>query len=150
MGRFLLITHYVLIYCNLSTNLILKSSTYFLYNIVNNRDRMALPLHNLVMALHKKWSFPLKISSVNVTKSTGRCGFGQISIWTCEEPQFRFFQMKLCSIDNHCTKTCTIKQWHQQMSLLCFGTISKEEIQVLQHWPSSIMSFISSSISFFY
>ena len=28
--------------------------------------------------LHKKWSFPLKISSVNVTKSAGNCGFGHI------------------------------------------------------------------------
>ena len=26
--------------------------------------------------LHKKWSFPLGISSVNVTKSAGNCGFG--------------------------------------------------------------------------
>ena len=25
-------------------------------------------------SLHKKWSFPLRISSVNVTKSTGHCG----------------------------------------------------------------------------
>ena len=25
-----------------------------------------------------KWSFPLRISSVNVTKSTGNCGFGHI------------------------------------------------------------------------
>ena len=25
--------------------------------------------------LHKKWSFPLRISSVNVTKSAGNCGF---------------------------------------------------------------------------
>ena len=29
-------------------------------------------------ALHKKWSFPLRISSVNVTKSEGNCGFGHI------------------------------------------------------------------------
>ena len=28
--------------------------------------------------LHKKWSFPLRISSVNVTKSAGTCGFGHI------------------------------------------------------------------------
>ena len=28
--------------------------------------------------LHKKWSFPLRISSINVTKSTGNCGFGHI------------------------------------------------------------------------
>ena len=28
--------------------------------------------------LHKKWSFPLRISSVNVTKSAGSCGFSHI------------------------------------------------------------------------
>ena len=27
---------------------------------------------------HKKWSFPLRISSVNMTKSAGICGFGHI------------------------------------------------------------------------
>ena len=31
-------------------------------------------------ALYKKWSFPLKISSVNVTKSAGSSGFGH-SYW---------------------------------------------------------------------
>ena len=29
-------------------------------------------------SLHKKWSFPLRISSVNVTKSPVSCGFGHI------------------------------------------------------------------------
>ena len=29
-------------------------------------------------ALHKKWSFPLKISSVNVTKYADSCRFGHI------------------------------------------------------------------------
>ena len=28
--------------------------------------------------LHKKWSFTLSISSTNVTKSAGNCGFGHI------------------------------------------------------------------------
>ena len=28
--------------------------------------------------LHKKWSFPLSISSVNVTKSAENCGLGHI------------------------------------------------------------------------
>ena len=28
--------------------------------------------------LHKKRSFPIRISSLNVTKSTGNCGFGYI------------------------------------------------------------------------
>ena len=31
-----------------------------------------------LLTLHKKWSFPLRISSVNVTKSTDSCGFGHI------------------------------------------------------------------------
>ena len=33
---------------------------------------------NAYFPLHKKLSFPLEISSVNVTKSAGNCGFGQI------------------------------------------------------------------------
>ena len=32
----------------------------------------------VVKTLHKKWSFPLRISSENVTKSAGNCGFGYI------------------------------------------------------------------------
>ena len=32
----------------------------------------------LFISLHKKWSFLLRISSVNVTKSAGNCGFGHI------------------------------------------------------------------------
>ena len=35
-------------------------------------------LTNAQSALHKKWSFPLRISSVIVTKSEVFCGFGQI------------------------------------------------------------------------
>ena len=36
-------------------------------------------LHNIQFnTLHKKWSFPLRISSVNVTKSAVSCGFGHI------------------------------------------------------------------------
>ena len=30
------------------------------------------------LTLYKKWSFPLRISSVNLTKSAGNCGFGHI------------------------------------------------------------------------
>ena len=33
---------------------------------------------NLNLSLHKIWSFPLRISSVNVTKSAFSCGFGHI------------------------------------------------------------------------
>ena len=30
------------------------------------------------LTLHKKWSFPFRISFVNVTKSSVSCGFGHI------------------------------------------------------------------------
>ena len=33
---------------------------------------------NIWQTLHKKWSFPLRISSVNVTRSAGNGGFGHI------------------------------------------------------------------------
>ena len=33
------------------------------------------------LSLHKKWSFPLRISSVNVTKSSRNCWFGRIYWW---------------------------------------------------------------------
>ena len=32
------------------------------------------------IALHKTWSFPWRISSVNVTKSTGSCWFGPFAV----------------------------------------------------------------------
>ena len=36
-------------------------------------------VHNLpYYPMHKKWSFLLRIPSVNVTKSAGNCGFGHI------------------------------------------------------------------------
>ena len=36
------------------------------------------PKFQVKMSLHKKWRFPLKISSVNVIKSAENCGFGHI------------------------------------------------------------------------
>ena len=47
--------------------------------------------------LHKKWSFPLTISSINVTKSAVSCGFGHIH-W--RNPQWNtscFVQWKISS-----------------------------------------------------
>ena len=37
-------------------------------------------IKNIHPLLHKKLSFPLRISSVNMTKSTVSCGFGHISL----------------------------------------------------------------------
>ena len=52
--------------------------------------------YNKIVALHKKWSFPLKISSVNVTQSAGNCGFGHI-IEEILNGKFHF----LCSVYCH-------------------------------------------------
>ena len=41
-------------------------------------------------SLHKKWSFPLRISSVNVTKSAASCGFGHI-YWRNPQCKSSFF-----------------------------------------------------------
>ena len=47
--------------------------------IVNNKKTsQRLDLY-IQVSLHKKWSFPLRISLVNVTKSAENCGFGHIS-----------------------------------------------------------------------
>ena len=46
-----------------------------LYGMITNSQLL------FALTLHKKWSFPLRISSVNVTKSAGDCGLGYI-YWT--------------------------------------------------------------------
>ena len=47
----------------------------------------------LDFSLHKKWSFQLRISSVNITKSAGNCGFGHI-YWRNSQWKTSF----LCSV----------------------------------------------------
>ena len=42
------------------------------------------------MTLHKKWSFPLRISSVNVTNTAVSCGFGHI-YWRNSQWKTSFF-----------------------------------------------------------
>ena len=44
-------------------------------NLVLFKDFVLMLMKDI---LHKKSSFPLRISSVNVTKSAGNCGFGHI------------------------------------------------------------------------
>ena len=45
-----------------------------------NKNLIIIPVLRYVkkVPLHKKWSFPLRIYPVNVTKSAGNCGFGHI------------------------------------------------------------------------
>ena len=57
---------------NFSFNLVISLKKYFLHSC------KSFSKHLDQMSLNKKWSFPLSISSVNVTKSAVSCGFGHI------------------------------------------------------------------------
>ena len=58
---------------NLHSNINQASDTKKITNCVTQRRKK-----EKLVILHKKWSFPLRISSVNVTKSAVFCGFGHI------------------------------------------------------------------------
>ena len=54
--------------------------TFRIYTLTYQKTFIAYPKFiNFFASLHKKWSFPLRSSSVNVTKSEGNCEFGHIS-----------------------------------------------------------------------
>ena len=44
----------------------------------NGSVMIILLIVGLTKRLHKKWSFPFRISSVNVTDPVGNCGVGHI------------------------------------------------------------------------
>ena len=53
------------------------------------------------MSLHKKWSFPLRISSVNVTKSAVSCGFGRTHLLKKSLMEnFNFCTVLQCNFNN--------------------------------------------------
>ena len=67
----------------LSKQLTAKSSQYFSQNALFDRDLDAPSLSffvavNVDVTLYRKCSFPLRMSSVNVTKTIVSCGFGHI------------------------------------------------------------------------
>ena len=55
-------------------------------------ERLAASIY---FSQHKKWSFPLRISLVNVTKSVGNCWFGHI-YW--RNPQWKTSFFVQCSL----------------------------------------------------
>ena len=59
-----------------SNNYAVKDSFGFAKDITQQSSKLFTAF--LDVALHKKWSFPLRISSVNVTKSEISYGFGHI------------------------------------------------------------------------
>ena len=54
-----------------------RTYTNIMLFFANERHQIHI-IFNSHKSLHKTWSFPLRISSVNVTKSGGNCGFGHI------------------------------------------------------------------------
>ena len=52
----------------------------FVLNLKYIHSKMLSGLRKFVpkISMHKKWSFSLRVSSVNVTKSAGNCGFSHI------------------------------------------------------------------------
>ena len=69
---------------------------------------------NYMLPLHKKWSFPLRFSSVNVTKSPGNCGFGHIIHALSKE----IFNEKLhfCAVCiSHCLQQNNIDNTHRRI-----------------------------------
>ena len=77
---------------NIDENLTEKFSNFFVDTTI---------IHWLFFHKNPKWSFPLRISSVNVTKSAGNCGFGHI-YWRNPSWKTPFFvqwiQVSSCSL----------------------------------------------------
>ena len=63
----------------------------FFFKVDKNKYRKRF---GLIDTLHKEWSFPLRISSVNVTKSLRNCGFGHI-YWRNPKRKNSFFFVQL-------------------------------------------------------
>ena len=57
--------------------------------------------------LHKKWSFPLRISSINVTKSVGNCEFIGHSYWRNPYWKTSYFAQCFLMIDSLSSFTLT-------------------------------------------
>ena len=65
------------------------------------------------VTLHKKWSLPLRISPVNVTKSAGKCGFGHI-YWGNPYWKTSFFAQ--CNLEEHRANCQTISSYLARFS----------------------------------
>ena len=98
------------------------------------------------ISLHKRWSFTLRISSVNVTKSAGNCGFGHIYrrnfLWKTSffvQCMFRNTFDYMWNIWKLCMKTC----WNP---FNCF--FSEDNKNGFQKWilQSSLQKYIQDPI----
>ena len=93
------------------------------------------------MTLHKKWSFPLRISSINVTKSAGNC---ELVIFTEEilNGKLGF----LCSVRVHVSYVVNWKtvlfEWIQSVNNLYFFTFAKNENHVRKTYRTKFEKFL--------
>ena len=67
--------------------------------------------------LHKKWSFPLRITSVNVTKSVGNCVFGHI-YW-----RNRYWKTFFVCSDND--------DWRANFSMILFSPLYTRYVKII-------------------
>ena len=86
-----------------SLELFKSSSKYFPHFLLTHLYLLENPHFFYSSLLHcftaQKWSFPLGISSVNVTKSTWSCGFSHIYWWKSLMEHFIFCVVFLVSYD---------------------------------------------------
>ena len=75
----------------------------------------------------KKWSFPLKVFSVNVTKSAGNCGFRHI-YWEVHNWKLQFFWsvvISMISVKLLYSDFTSLWRWHwSSLSLVSFFNMS--------------------------
>ena len=84
---------------------------------------------NRARSVYKKWSFALRISSVNVTKSAVSCGFGQI-YWKNPWWKTSLFVQWLCSThQNQLSYLIVLPCWVSSTSLPSF--ISDSMLRVI-------------------
>ena len=83
----------------------------------------------LSIALHKKWSFPLRISSVNKTKSAVSCGFGPI-YWRNPYWKTSFFVQ--------CTRHLFITKLFLMKLKYNFLKLAKMDLSLFLFWGSNI------------
>ena len=92
-----------------------------------------------VYTLHKNWSFPLRISSVNVIKSAGNCWFGHI-YWRNPWWKTSFFEQIESRLIHHAP--CSLQSLFKSLAKLI------KTIKLIRYSGHQISSLEKGSVSF--